>query len=551
MMTRRLGRVLILLWALAVLPMTIHAQGLTPDPAYNALRSGDVYVDPGLQGQVNAATLESAASANVKIAVLAGVPNGPWRSRDDYTGKLHHALHLGSNALVLVVPLGGRGQGITITSDALTAGQETQLAHQYTSQIKSDLTGGTAALAQAVGSALNGGTVANTGGPGVTAAPVNAGGGHGMIILGLVFLVVLVVIIALIASASRRRKQDLSAARGPVEALKSNVLSGIEYIDHYMDVLPKGNPDSDVVRTARQAAEAKYEQASQLLTRASSQNDLNQAQGILDRAQADIQQARGGLDRALGGTAKIPGDDAFRPPPLPQNQQQVSAIPPDQRAVSFFSGRPAPLGALVPVTLTVGGQPRQVYATPQEAAALRQGQMPQVRAFNVGGQYVPWYSYNQYDPYRDYWRYQDNGWGGFAGGALAGFVGAELLGDLMHPGYGDYGGYGGFSPYAFSPDFGYDQGYDAGLMNADQGSQFYDYGNANTGAGFDGGAYAGGDPTGGADFGSNAGDLGGGVADAGFNDWGGGDPSGGADFGGGGDFGGDFGGGDTSGGSDF
>ena len=227
-----------------------------------------------------------------------------------------------------------------------------------------------------------------------------------------------------------------------MEALRANVLAGIEYIDHYMDVLPKNNPDSEVARTARQGASDKLDQAAKILARATEQTDLNRAQGLLDRAQADIQQARGALDRALGGTSHIPGDDAFRPPPLPQSQQDVNAIPAGQRGVSFFSGEPAPLGALVPVTLTVGGQPRQVYATPDEADALRRGQMPQVRAFNVGGQYVPWYEYNAYDPYRDYWRYENSGWGGFAGGALAGFVGAELLNDLTGPAYG-YGGYGG------------------------------------------------------------------------------------------------------------
>jgi uncharacterized membrane protein YgcG len=522
-MTRWGGRVLILLLALVAMSSIAQAQSSIPDPAYQALRSGNVYVSPGLQGQVNTSTLQSAASGQVKIAMLSGIPNGPWRSRDDYASKLHKALHLGNNALLLVVPPGGRGQGISIYSNAQSDSQWSQLASQYVPQLESNLNSGTAALAQAVGSDVSNptstqnttaGTVASVGNP-------NQNRGHGGVILGLFFLVVVIGIVILLVSASRRRKQDLVAARGPVEALQSNVLSGIEYIDHYTDVLPSSNPDSEVVRNARQAAETKYEQAAQILAHASSENDLNRAQGILDRAQADIQQARGALDRALGGTANIPGDDAFRPPPMPQNQQQVNAIPQDQRAVSFFSGQPAPLGSLVPVTITVGGQPRQVYATPQEAEELRRGQMPQVRAFNVGGQYVPWYSYNAYDPYRDYWQNQNQGWGGFGSGALAGFVGAELLNDLTRPNYGFGGGYGGYSPYAFSPDFGYDQGYnqgyDQGLVNADQ----------NTGADYGGGA-----------------DFGGG--DQGFNDWSGGDSGGGVDFGGG-----DFGGGDSGGGVDF
>ena len=79
------------------------------------------------------------------------------------------------------------------------------------------------------------------------------------------------------------------------------------------------------------------------------------------------------------------------------------------------------------MTVTVGGQSRQVLVTPQEADELRQGRMPQVLAFQQGGRYIPWYEYNGYDPYNDYWRYENAGWGGFGPGLVAGFVGAELV----------------------------------------------------------------------------------------------------------------------------
>jgi hypothetical protein len=128
----------------------------------------------------------------------------------------------------------------------------------------------------------------------------------------------------------------------------------------------------------------------------------------------------------------------------------------------------------------VNGQPQHVMATPEEAAQIQQGQMPPVRSFNVGGQSVPWYAYQQYDPYRDYWSYQNNGWRGIAGGAIAGFVGAELLGDLFNR--GNYGG-GWFSPYGYAP--GWDSwggwgsygggGYNPGFFAGEQAQRANDY----------------------------------------------------------------------------
>ena len=228
----------------------------------------------------------------------------------------------------------------------------------------------------------------------------------------------------------------------------------------------------------------------------------------------------------------------MRPEELPESEAEVRAIPEAQRGVSFFSSQPAPLGSLVPVTITINGQSRQVLATPQEADELRQGRMPQVRAFHVGSQYVPWYEYQQYDPYRDYWRYQNAGWDGFASGLIA----AEMLDSLMYaPAY--------MMPYAFATDNAYYQGYQDGQMS-DYGQSYDNSG----GAGFFGSGDNTVDTSGGADF------FGGGVDNNTA------DTSGGADFfsdaasydnsGGGSDFGGfdsggsDFGGGD-SGGSDF
>ena len=195
-----------------------------------------------------------------------------------------------------------------------------------------------------------------------------------------------------------------------------------------------------------------------------------------------------GTPRSYGAPQGARGRGSF----LPSSQPQVDAIPQDQRGVSFFSGRPAPLSALVPVTVTVGGQSRQVLATPEEADALRQGRMPQVLAFQQGGRSLPWYAYDGYDPYRDYWRYENAGWGGYGNGIVAGFVGAELLDGMLMPAYGM-----GYSPYAYAADMpGYqnyagqygDQGYGGGgydgggYVDPGYGGQAADPGYANAGA---------------------------------------------------------------------
>ncbi|MGI4790158.1 MAG: hypothetical protein ACRYFS_15060 [Janthinobacterium lividum] len=407
------------------------------DQAYLALTTADVYIEPGISG-IDSQVLQQAAAqgqddphTRVDIAILSALPS-PYQAyqREQYTGQLHDALGLDKSPLVLVV-LGGQRPGVSVWSTALDKDERTQLEKQYAQAIRTNPQAGTALLAQAAASEINGKEYRGT-----------------SMILWLVFLVVIITVTGLIVSAGRKKKQAMALAGGPITALRENVLSGIEYLDGYIDVLPKNNPDSDQTRIYRQSASAKYEQAAKILDRATEMTDLNRAQTLLDQAQADVHSARQSLDRATGGTGHIPGDDALRPPILPASQPQVEAIPQNQRGVSFFSGRPAPLSSLVPVTITLGGQSRQVLVTPEEGDELRQGRMPQVLAFQQGGQYQPWYEYNGYDPYRDYWRYENSGWGGLGTGLVAGFVGAELLDGLLSPGYG----MGGYSPYAFATD---------------------------------------------------------------------------------------------------
>ncbi len=442
------------------------------DQAYLGLVNSNVYVSPDVPNVDTQALQQAAVQGRdtphtvVKIAILSRLPRG-FASVSRYAGTLHRSLNLQKNGLV-VAALSGPGAGVGVATTELGTDKNTALARQYAPQVAADPTRGMAALAGAAASAING---------------KEYGGAS---ILWIVFLIVVIAVAWLVVSATRQKKAQIGQARAQIAPLKHYVLESIGYLDGYVDVLPKNNPDSDMVRSLRQAASDKYDNASKALAVATADSDIARAQGLLNAARADVDSARKALDRALGNTANIPGDDALRPAPLPETQQEVNAVPEGQRGVSFFSSRPAPLGSLVPVTVTINGQSKQVLATPEEADELRRGRMPQVRTFDVQGQRVPWYAYNQYDPYNDYWRYQNHGWGGFGGGVVAGLVGAELLGDLFSPRY--YGG--GYSPYAFSTDNDYYRGY----SDAEQSQQAY-------GSGFDG--YGGGgndDNAGGAGF---------------------------------------------------
>ncbi len=521
------------------------------DQAYQALTTSDVYVEPGING-IDTQVLQQAASQSqdnphteVKIAILrslpptyvAGLKQAEARDpqleskvgshiRAFYTFQLHKSLNLDKEPLVLVA-LQGPNPGVTVWTTALDASARSALERKYAPAIAVNPQDGTAQLAQATAAEIN---QKEYKGPAMT--------------LWIVFLVVVIGIAALIISAGRKKRQNMVALRPPIDALRENVLQGIEYLDNYGAVLPPNNPDSDQTRSYRQAASAKYEQAGKILDRATEMTDLSRAQTLLTQAQADVQSARTAQDRALGNTANIPGDAALRPPPLPDSQPQVDAIPAKQRGVSFFSGQPAPVSSLVPVTLTLSGQSRQVLVTPDEADSLRRGEMPQVRSFQSGGQSVPWYAYQGYDPYRDYWRYQNSGWGSYDG-FLAGYLTADLLGDMMMPSYGM-----GYAPYAYATDMpSYQQSYSDGGYGGDFGAQGSgdfatpggDFGNQ--GGGYDAQNY----DTQGFDPGSSgSGDFftDGGGSSGGFDS--GGDFSGGGDFGG--DGGGDGGGGDGGGG---
>jgi len=421
----------------AVTSPTSNTAAGTQDPAAATLGASDVYIEQSMLPYVNAPSLAQIAQnddhTTVKIVILRTLPP-EYSSAAQYAAELYNYLDLGKNAIIVYAQRLSTGQpgGVGIDAGTLSLTELQGLAQKYVAQIgDGNITAGISALASA------------------TTTEIDAKEEQMPNLVMTAVLIALVIFALLIFAASRRKKAVMNAIRQPLNTLRDNVLQNIQYIDNYADVLPKNNADTDQVKAYRQAAEAKFEQADKIMIKATDPSELYRAQSILDKANSDLAKGRQFLDRATGGASKIPGDDAIRPPDIADTLSDLDQIPTQHRGVSFFSSQPAPLSNLEPVTLEIDGQIRTVMATPTEAAQIRNGQIPPVRAFNLNGQMVPWYNYQHYDPYRDYYRYENQGWGGFGSGALAGFIGAELLGSLFRPNY--YGNWN--SPYGYSPGF--------------------------------------------------------------------------------------------------
>jgi hypothetical protein len=104
---------------------------------------------------------------------------------------------------------------------------------------------------------------------------------------------------------------------------------------------------------------------------------------------------------------------------LPKDQEDVDAILPEERGVSFFTSRPIPLDELTEVSVVVGEREQLVPASMEEAEEIAAGRTLKVRAFTIDGLTRPWYEWEKYDPYRDYWTADDQEWRGFVDGAIA------------------------------------------------------------------------------------------------------------------------------------
>lgn len=374
---------------------------------------------------------------------------------------------------------------------------------------------------------------------------------HGPNWFGIFLLVVLAVVIFWLVARAVRGRTAVRARKPALERQKSQVVSDLNYLEESANSLDASK--AGAVRDLRLAAGTKLDEASRILSHAGSDADLNRAQAMLDQAQGDIMRAKaiiqGVAPAAAAGTAASAAPAGFSsgggghrprvtvegappraggaggsgfsgktPPVYPAGQATSQAtdwnqVPQDQKGVCFFCSRPMLLSELTPVTVNLGGQQQRVLACPDDLATIRTGQVPQIRAFNVGGRTVPWYAYNNYDPYIDYYpRYGYGGWG--TGSFLTDMIALNAIDNMFwnwhHPmgwGWGGYGGWGGNNTYVFYPDHDNYHDYYGG-----QAAGYGDYSDVDRT-----------DHAGGADFlGSTGGDLGG-------SDFGG---SGGSDFGG-------------------
>ena len=502
----------------------------TPNPIMAALTQGDVYVAPVLKGDIDPAQLEQAArSAREPVKIVVTDTVYPYSSPTEMAARIREAMNLGEGVVVVGTPRRIGASSGRLSNDQISrALREANLNQAYTT---GGLTGAMVAATKAVSGTVRedrSDDARNTGSV-VLLGALGVGGFLGY--------------------RGLKKRRELETASRPVEALRRKVLDHLSYVDGYLDLLPAG-PEADRARALRQSAYDEYAQAGAILEQAQTPDLVRRAQPMLEQALRDLEACRVSIDKATGGTGvamsvpEIPSlaTDRERAAERLKSVEEISDareaqamqeslehIPPDERGVSFFSGRPARTGDLVPVTIVIDGQKRQVLATREEAEAIRRGETPNIRAFEQDGRYVPWYENRNYDPYRDYY-------GGWGMGGFGSLVNLYLLTSLF--GGGMFGGFG----------FG-GLGYGPMVVNN------Y-YGGGDPGGGVFGGGGAVAEPpvehAGGFDFFGQQGYDDTSASDSPFGGFfGGGDGGcdGGGGFFGGGDFGGgDFGGGDFGGG---
>jgi len=127
------------------------------------------------------------------------------------------------------------------------------------------------------------------------------------------------------------------------------------------------------------------------------------------------------------------------PPPKPEDpfgvlQKRVSAIPVEERAVSFFTSRPFHISDAIETTVLVGYQPVVVQATREEALEIKAGRTPLVRSFVIDGVAAPWYQWAGYAPFLHYWAAASNNWTWINSLVTAGWTSTDYI-DPETPGY--------------------------------------------------------------------------------------------------------------------
>ncbi len=328
--------------------------------------------------------------------------------------------------------------------------------------------------------------------------------GHSWLAVGVIALAI-VLVFYLLGRASTRSK--IKARQTSLEREKSQVVMQLNMLDESIRSLT--DVDTSLARQSRVMAGSKLDEASRIMLHLKTDQDCNRAQSLLDQASADINQGRVIIAKLTG--QPVPSANMGGSPPV-QTEAAVSdastdwgEIPDQQKGVCFFCSKPCMLNELTPVTVNLNGSPQKVLACQNDLQTIQTGQTPQIRAFNVNGSYVPWYAYNGYDPYQNYYSQGSNQ------SFLTNMIALSMIDNMywnwrqpMGWGWGGLGGFGG-GGYCFYPDHGFYQDYSYG--NA---AGFSDWGSQNIG-GTDFLQGSSGD-IGGGDLGSNFGgsDVGGG-----------------------------------------
>jgi tetratricopeptide (TPR) repeat protein len=382
---------------------------VSPSDIIAALNSGNVYVVPTLRKDIDSARLESVAAsfAPNKAKILVTRQLGGYKTREELATALGQALNLGKyDTLLVITPRGvsayaPRFSTAEITDILRNSKVESLLAQQPTEAAAVALQ----SIASASKGAASGDTNKTTGFFVLLAA--GAGG---------FFLY-----------RAAKAKKAMADARAAVEPLRQKVLADLAYVDGYLDLLPKSDPNTTQAKQLRASAFEKYDTATGFLKTAKNPTEVRHAEPLLKRASDELLECRKAIDLATGGTGVAMG--LLETPDLDTDirkaekfrkaeelrteeerrlmQEEIEQVPVEERGVSFFSGQPMPASQLVPVTIVIQGRRRTVMATPEEAAAIARGETPSIRVFQdpVTRRNVPWYENRNYDPYRDYYGY--------------------------------------------------------------------------------------------------------------------------------------------------
>ncbi|MEP6754196.1 MAG: tetratricopeptide repeat protein [Chthonomonadales bacterium] len=412
------------------------------------LTRGDVYVERGMRVDIEQlrATSASLRPTVVKFVVFNSNSNSAQLSREGakVIEYLKDYLNRGEGYVILT-----SRRGISVASKGLSRDKIKDLTQQVAPQMEAgQFTTGLVRLAKGLV------TTRSSGQPSVTAnttdipTPRSSGAGTKIMIF---FAAIVGIIVVWLGINSIAKKNAMKAMREPLEREKGDVINQMNFLDDQIGVLDPAIASR--VREARVSAGSKLDQAVRIMNHAKSETELNQAQRLLDQAQGEIRRARLIIDNPTGAGSS-PKSAGVPPVINTSPTTDWNQVPQDDRGVCFFCSRPSRLSELTPVSVNLGNGEQKVLACFDDLQTIKTGQTPQIRAFNQGGQYVPWYASQSYNPYTDYY---SRGYGNRS--LLSDMIALSVVDSMfwgwhrpMGWGWGGGYGYGGGNSYVFYAD---------------------------------------------------------------------------------------------------